>query len=207
MASNFTDFTRELALATEGMSPREIARAHAAFAKECLAEVQAEMGKTDFTRVVDRVRGAPEEAVTPGGLILYEFHHLQRVCEFAIQTARKISPVDSGRYRESWFFLVDGVDTPLEAIRPGATVHLVNDQPYARAIHARSIPWRVPPGIVERVRQAVYREFRGLVYADIDFLGLAGGYVLKGRRKRKGRKDLAAGQEMSYPALRIRERD
>jgi hypothetical protein len=89
---------------------------------------------------------------------------------------------------------------------------LVNFQPYARKIHVRGARLRnVPPGIVERVRQIVQRRFGISFVINLEFIELHGAYVLKRdyvQRRRSGRLRLHTrrGEELTYPALVVRQK-
>lgn len=186
----------------------------------------------EVTTIVDGRRGAREEDVKAYGLIRYEFSWLADVARAALAQAQQFSPVDSGEYRTSWFLMVGQAEVEPDAIPDGTReITLTNSTPYARKIHVGAMKMSVPPGIVERVRQWVLGRHGNLVDAQIYFIRLTGRaksgryaipYILKGRRParpaaqsrrssafRAGRpnlalrKDTAAGQQLTYPALTI----
>jgi hypothetical protein len=158
-------FVRELKIATAGLEPQAIAALLAKTAKQALAEAQAEGVAPDrYIRSVNGRIGAAEESVIPPGPIVYTFNWLPEVAAYALAFAEERSPVLSGRFKKSWFVMVNGAAvTDLEAIPLDAEVIVTNDQPYARRIEVgkteagRSFVVRVPPGIVEDARQAVLR--------------------------------------------------
>lgn len=192
-------------LAIEGMNPPEIQRQHAAFARQKLAEHLAGVqSRPAVTVIVDGRRDASEDSVKPYGVIRYEFSYFREVAAEALAQAQEMSPVRSGRYKRSWFVLADGVEVAPDAIPDKArSVMVVNDQPYHRKIHVGAMRnLSVPPLIVERLRQVVQRRFGNLVQVGVRFILLEGGYILKGRNKSR-RKDLRAGQPMTYPALEL----
>lgn len=193
-------FERELRVATAGIEPEAISKLLAQTARNALAEVQANgQAPRHYERVVNGRRGAAEESVIPPGPIVYEFSWLPEIAEFALNFARERSPVLSGRYKRSWFAMVNGtVVADLDAMPPEAELIITNDQPYSRKIDVGAMKMRVPPGIAEDTRQAVMRRFGNIVQAERQFINLAGGYVL-----REGR---GAGTEVSYPAVVIRQR-
>jgi hypothetical protein len=141
-------------------------------------------------------------------------------------------PAAGGHYSESWIVLVNGrkwdgrSDMP-----PGAEAIVVNTQPYARKVHVGARGFAASKGLMEDARQAVLAKWRLSLDAQIRFIELSGGYVLKGqggdaaawagwagRASRntgsrrsvagasKGRRDSIAGTAMKYPALVISQR-
>lgn len=216
-------FERVIELQLERFSPAEAKRKHVEIARRGLAEFMARQQERPAYRIeVDGRAAASEDQVRPFGVIRYVFLRLPQIARFAIQTARDISPVESGRYKKSWFLIADGKEVAEAAVpeRVGQLI-LVNDRPYARKIHTRGARIRgVPPGIVEKVRQLVLRRFGGIVTANIEFLTLSGGYVLQGgaplkraaqnrrssafrggRTHLRARADTAKGRQLTYPAL------
>ncbi len=182
--------------------PEEAKRRHIAIAQRGLAAFMAgQTSKPSVTIEVDGHSASSEESVKPFGVIAYRFLRMREIALFALAKARELSPVLSGRYRASWFAMVDDAETAPEAISSSATVVITNDQPYARKIHvgAKGFEKYVPPGIVEKVRQFVIRKYGAIVDAELQFITLAGGYILKGSHGR--RKDRQAGASLTYPAL------
>jgi hypothetical protein len=131
--------------------------------------------------------------------ISYVIQRMAQVGRFALDTAMMISPQGpTGRYKHAWFIIADGIETARDKIPSDARIlTLINDEPYARKINVRGARLQgVPPGIVEKVRQLVLRNFGTFVTADVEFHTLRGGYVLKRNTKRH-----KAGEEMEYPTL------
>lgn len=185
-----------------------------------------------YTTTVDGRRGAAEEtARLMGGTIVYQFSSLAQAANWALAECKKRSPVASGNFRASWVLLVNGVVWPdLDDIPMGAEVWIINLTPYARKIEVGGMQIRVPPGIVEAVRQSVQRRFVGISAAK-QFKSLGSGsrdhrgnpvpYILKRagvasglsydkKSKSWGRKhaayasprlDRQAGEQMLYPTL------
>lgn len=231
MARSTAAFERVINLAVARVKPPEFQKLHARIARRALADHLAKLDhKPNVVRFVDGRRGLPEEQVQPYGVIRYEFQRLAEIALFALNRARALSPARSGRYRESWFIMAGGAEVAPAAIPEGVPLILTNDQPYHRklemtvnrgVLQRRSV--RLPPGIVERVRQDIFREFGEVVDAQISFIELRGGYILKGRARRRraaqdrrssafragreflaARSDTSAGRPMTYPALIIR---
>src|SRR4029077_11865701 len=102
-------FEKDLTLATAAIAPQNVARTLAEFAKAQLAEVIASgEGSPVYDRYVNGVLGAPESAVVPPGPILYDFIWWQEIIAYALQHLVERSPERSGRYKRSWFVMVDG---------------------------------------------------------------------------------------------------
>ncbi len=192
-------FERELRVATSGLSSAAIAAELARVAHEALDEaIDGGDASEHYQRFVNGKEGAPEESVIPPGPIVYVFDYQAEIAAFALDWARENSPVESGAYRDAWFAMVDGQQVDAEEIPDGAQVTITNDRPYARKIEVGSIKVRIPPGIVERMRSAVIAEFGPIVSAEISFIQLEGGYILKRNGGRRGRH---AGDSITYPAL------
>ena len=237
MARSTTAFERAINAALARVKPAEIKKRHIEVARQGLAG-HAGPKPANVTTIVDGQKGVSEANVRAGGVIKYDLGGLAEVAAFALRRAQELSPVDSGRYRNSWFVMagqkrVGPEDAANIASQVGAAVELIitNDQPYHRKLEmgqnadffrgrARA---RLPAGIVERIRQEVLRDFAGRVSASIDMIRLRGGYTLKGRQPLRmakqnrrssayragrkqlaARKDTAAGQQMTYPALILR---
>ena len=144
---------------------------------------------------VDKRPATSEEQVKPFGLIVYRFDRMREVVEFAISEARRISPVDTGRYQASWFAMVGNAEVAAEAIPQGSAVTISIDQAYAWKIHAgtKGFEKYVPPGIVEKLRQIVLRKYRPIVTAQVTYITIAGA----GKARRR---------PIRYPALVITPR-
>lgn len=216
-------FERVIELQLDRFSPEEAKRRHVAIARRGLAAFIGRQREKPAWRIeVDGHPAASEDQVRPYGVIAYRFFRWPQIARFSIQTARDLSPVESGDYKKSWFLIADGAEV-LESAVPANVARLIlcNDVPYAKKIHVRGARLRgVPPGIVEKVRQLVLRRFGGIVTANIEFLTLSGGYVLQGgsplkraaqdrrssvfragRTHLRSRADSAKGRNLTYPAL------
>jgi hypothetical protein len=157
-------------------------------------------GSPDYTRIVDGVIGAPEEAVKlDGGTIEYRFARITEAVVFALSMAREISPDPGGEYSLSWFVAVDGVPWTgsLTDIPVSSTVIIVNNADYARMLEqrgmiskrtarrrgqrARGILKRTPhPNhvVTELVRRETARRFP-TISVERQFVTLPGAYVRK----------------------------
>ncbi len=76
-----------------------------------------------FKRHVDGVE-APEEAVKLGGVIVYDYSRIDLVAKVALELLQELSPVKSGKYRDSHRIFMD---TPTE-------VRITNTVEYSRVI-------------------------------------------------------------------------
>jgi hypothetical protein len=150
--------------------------------------------------------------IRPDSEITFEFQLWGDLIPFALQSLIDHSPEASGRYKRSWFTMVDGQRVErVEDIPPGVNVILVNDQPYSRKIDTGHMKMSVPPGVVEAARQDILNRFGNSVSVERIMVPLPDGYVLKGRfRKGRGanarrglRRDTQTGAAMTYPALSI----
>lgn len=185
-----------------------------------------------WTTYVDGRRGAPEASVRPDGAIVYRFNVLGLCAAFALAFVRARSPVASGAFRKAWAVVLDGKPYAgdLNDIPAAGQIMIVNPLPYARKVEVGGMLMSVPPGIVEAARLATRRQYPTLaidsIYANIPAGLFAGApYVLKRQgvdsglsfSKKTGwsrrhapkltrRKDRAAGQPITYPALLISER-
>jgi len=205
-----TAFERVILLQLDKYGPEQARQKHIEIARRGLAqELARQQTQPQVSIEVDGHPASSEEEVRPFGVIVYRFTRMREIVAFAISEAQKISPVLTGRYRNSWFALVDGVEAPVENIKAGATVTITNDQPYARKVHVGARGFEKYAGIVEKVRQIVKARYGNIVDAEIQFITLQGGWVLqkglrkihKGRRYGGIRNDAKAGDEITYPSL------
>lgn len=164
-----------------------------------------------WTTYVDGRQGVPESQVRPDGAIVYRFNVLGLATVFALSYCMTRSPVRSGAYRKAWFVAVDGKPwrDDLNDIPDSAEVMIVNPLPYARKIDTGAMKrMSVPPGIVEGARQVTQRRFPTVV-ASRRFVNIPPGLVdgAPYTLRRNGvRKDRAAGQSLTYPALILSSR-
>lgn len=199
-------FERVIALNLERFGPEAARRKHIEIAREGLAAFMARQNaKPDVEIIVDGRPAASEQSVKPFGVITYRLLRMRPACLWAKQQAEALSPVGTdshkGRYKASWFFLVDDKETPAEKLPNSGTVILTNDQPYSRKINvgAKGFERYAPPGIVERVKVLVRQRYGKVVDVRADFITLAGGYRLS-KPIQRGRH---IQHELTYPALVI----
>lgn len=229
MAAGFEFFERDLRVATAGMEPDAINQAVAAFARQELRSVIAEgVASPDYERYVNGVAGAPEEAYRAPGAIVYEFTNWPLVINAALAELQKSAPRKSGRFAGSFIVISGGqIVTKYRSILADAEVIIVNFQPYTRKAETGLLkqPKRY---VFDGTKRSLARRFSGVFRFETRFLNIASGirpeipYILKGHVRvraaaqndrssafRAGRailasrKDTAAGQPLTYPAIVI----
>lgn len=217
-------FETVVQLQLDKFSPEEAKRRHIGIARAGLDAFLARQQSEPAVQIeVDGRPASSEEEVKPFGIIRYDFLRMNLVAPFALSKARQFSPVGDasdtrpghpGLYRESWFFIgPDGHRLDENHIPANATIILTNNQPYSRKINAgaKGFERYAPPGVVEKVRQAVLAKFGATIDAQIEYLHLAGAYVLRhdlrhihaGRRYGAPRRDARSGMEITYPAVQF----
>lgn len=111
-------------------------------------------------RHVDGVLGAPESAVKPDGVIVYDYGRLDQVAEYALDILRELSPVDSGDYVRSHVLMLDGqVVETLEGWKPGDRITISNPLPYVRKIEIGRQGYRAHAHVYEKAAAQVSRRF------------------------------------------------
>lgn len=131
-----------------------------------------------MVRHVDGVEGAPETAVKDGGVIVYDYGRLDVVAEFALDTLRQLSPVDSGDYVRSHVIMINGVvvdnaDNPnsrsLSSWREGDRITISNLAPYTRKIEAGRQGYRRHGHVYEKAAAMVNRRYGNLAHVTFTF--------------------------------------
>jgi hypothetical protein len=156
---------------------------------------------TSFTRIVDGRKGAPEEDVKPNGVIVYLYPRLEEVAQFAMETLYDLSPVLSGKYRESHTLFRNGVAVKdLKGLKEGDQITISNPEPYARKIEVGKMKMRVPPHVYERAVEIVRARFGNVAKIGFTYRGLTstGGTILGGRRGNRS--------DLRYPVMTISEK-
>ena len=211
--TRFQAFERRLTLASRSLvDPKYLTQALARFARDTRDDLIARgEASPRYETIVNGIAGRAEDQVRLPGPIVYRFEYLEEVVTEGLRLLRDGAPVLSGRYRDSFFAMMNGspvaetVDLPL-----GAEVILTNDQPYSRKIQVGAQQTSVPSHLFDRVQKALRRTFGDLVVIELRFIPLQGGYVLRRRGTRahssgtrKARPDVKAGDDLTYPALVI----
>lgn len=182
----------------------DIRAAHIALAKrEHNKVMRADPRPVTFTRVVDGRQGAPEEAVSAGGIIVYRYPRISEVVAFAMQALFDASPVDSGDYRRAHILFVNGSPVPsLSAWSPGDEVAIGNPLPYVRKIELGLMKMRVSgtDHVYERAARIVQRRYGNVAAIRFTFRPLTA--VVR----QAGQRAAAAAREARQPVIVIRER-
>ena len=212
MARNRFEMTdRDVRLATADISPENIGKELARFARSELSEaiINGEASPT-YDKFVNGREGAEEETVVPPGPILYVFSYWEPIIEFALAYLNKRSPVLTGRYQGSHVVMIGSqVVSPSTQISSDEEVIIVNTQPYSRKIEVGHMRMSMPDGVYEDARAAVQRQFGRALQVRVKQILLPNGYILKGRftkgykkfARTKLKRDTEAGARMTYPAL------
>jgi hypothetical protein len=193
-------FERELRVASADLGQDAIATLLAKTAREALAAAQgAGEFPSGYTRFVNGREGAQEQTVVPPGPIVYVASWWPEIISYGLAFAEQRSPVRSGRYKASWFVMVNGSQFigDLDAVPLDAEVIITNDQPYSRKIEIGAERVAVPPGIVEDTVSALRRRFGNIIAARRRFINLEGAYHLRGSSGRARRRQ---GHAVTYPA-------
>ncbi|MDQ5979336.1 MAG: hypothetical protein QG602_2310 [Verrucomicrobiota bacterium] len=140
--AQFRNFTRELEVATRGLSGPEASRRLATTARQHIATVERRQSARsggvmpDHLTIVDGRQGAAPESVKPDGVILIQWHYLT---EAVIRTVNHLitnGPERSGAWQDSITTYVDDVAIPRTSrLPPGATEAVVA----VRAEYARRL--------------------------------------------------------------------
>ena len=156
------------------LRPEERSLAFAGFARKTLAEAQAGnaeiLGRIpDHETYVDGRQGVREEAVTPNGVIIYEFNILDGVFDFVFEQLVKASPHKSGRYRQSFVFYADGQQVEPGGMFPPADEYVfMNTQPYSRKIE-RGASDQAREGVFQVTAAMAQRRFSNFAKVSFSF--------------------------------------
>lgn len=118
-----------------------------------------------FVRHVDGIEGAAEEAVQPGGVIVYDYDRLDLVLAAALDTLRELSPVAMGDYvRSHTVFLNSRAVDDVKAWRRGDEIAIANTMPYARKIERGRGGYRAHPHVYEQASRLLDRRFGSIAH-------------------------------------------
>jgi len=128
------------------------------------------------------------ESVVLPGPIVYQYRYRREIYLETLKLLYKMSPVDSGRYRDSHTLFVNGVpaQTGIKA-NPTDEVWIANPQPYARRLEVgkttsgRDFLVSVPNRIYERAAKQIQQRYRGAATVEFGYISIPGAYVIKGR--------------------------
>ena len=108
--------------------------------------------------------------------IAYRFSYLGDVTQFALTTLQRLSPVLTGRFKNSFFVAVN--DTVLDAslinfsnINEASQVVIYNEQPYSRRVDVQldgntPLKFSVPPGLFDSTVSAIRGRYGNIVSAS-----------------------------------------
>jgi hypothetical protein len=156
-----------------------------------------------FTRVVDGVAGAREEAVKPTGHITYFYPRLDAVAQAAMEILFDLSPVLSGDYRNAHKFFLDGVavrDLSGLALAKEQRITIINTLPYARKIEVGKMVMKVPGSdhVYEQAAHMLQKRFGNQAKIRFEWQGAISGGSIGGKKGNQS--------NLRYPALVISER-
>lgn len=187
----------------------------AEFAKQANAAVMNFDPKpAGFIRTVDGTEGAPEEAVRPNGVIVYQYQRIETAVLAAMDVLRQLSPVASGAYREAHTIYVNDAAqlTSLPTMTAEDDIAIMNLEPYARKIEVGHMTMKVSGTnhVYQQAQQIIAGRFGNQVRVTTEMRPAPeGGYVLKGsfqrgsgpQARKRLAKDTRAGANLTYPAL------
>jgi hypothetical protein len=173
-----------------------------ALAKKEHARVMQTAPRPDrFSRRVDGVLGAREEAVRPDGAIIYTYPRLDEVVRVAMDTLFDLSPVLSGEYRMRHTLFVGGVQAAnLQDWDGSSEILITNTLPYSRKIELGAMTMRAPgtDRVYQEAAAVVARRFGNVARVAFDWQGIVSGSSASGLQGNK------SGNR--FPCLRIRSR-
>lgn len=212
---------RDRFLVAAQSTAKETRKIAVAFAKREHARIMATPPKpASYLRVVDGVRGAPEEAVKVPGRIVYHYSRLADVVDYAMRALVMLSPRDSGEYANSHTLFVNGVAVPnLDGEADAREIFISNPLPYSRIIELGKMTMRVPgtDHVYERAERVVSQRYGRVASVKFTFRAVVGGemvpYVAGGsnraeraalRQQPARQSAIAMEREARVPALWIR---
>lgn len=156
------------AIMDEEFSPAARSEALAEFARETLADTEAQnkeaLGFTpDHTTMVDGVIGADEGTVRPDGTIEYAFTIVPEIFSWIANLLRQFAPVRSGRFKASFALYADGLSIDPNGVIPQAAVYIFESVvAYASKIEGENKPpesKQAPNGVFEAVATLAQQQF------------------------------------------------
>ncbi|MCB1499714.1 MAG: hypothetical protein KDK07_07965 [Bauldia sp.] len=177
-------------LVDETLSPAAQSRAVATFARAQLAAAQ-DVNRRVLGRIpphqtfVDGVARGDVDAVKPQGRIVYEFELVDDVLVFIGYELRAVSPVRSGRYRDSHSLFADGVEVPIGGAIPVAREYVfLSAVAYARKIEGspsrRPLSRQAPKGVYAITAAKASARFGNLARIRFAFQTPVGGALAGG---------------------------
>lgn len=173
-----------------------------------------------FTRTVDGVKGAREEAVKPNGYINYRYPRIDLVIQGAFLALIDKSPFLSGEYIRGHTLFMGGIAVLsgeagmvpnqsaswFQSWRPGTELVIANFVPYSRKIELGKMNMRVPgtDEVYFRAQQIISRKYGNIANIRFTWRGVVPGHNQGLTRRRK--KNKYGGDDNRWPALVITEK-
>lgn len=209
--------------------PETIRKNYIAFAQKQADDlIKADLASPTYETSINNHVGPISSVVLPGPIV-FRFNNWRSAVEVALaELQRRVpqGPAKGGHYRDAYVVLVNQqAVTDFSAIPSDAEVIIFNRMPYTRRLETDSSKWRTTR-YFDAVKGTINRRFGRSFSAEVRFLNLSGigvpgvPYILKtngpllaakqnakssafreGRSHLVHRKDRAAGQAISYPAL------
>jgi hypothetical protein len=209
--ATFQQFDQEIRMASVGFEPEDIDRALADFARSELRKAQSAGASRIYQLYVNGRPAASEYEVHAPGPIVYQFSLWGEIITFAISELQRRSPVQSGRFRNSFIVIVNGkLSEPGVDVAAASEVIITNFQPYLRKAEGGVLSTK-RFAIFDGTKRALARRFGnegrgsfGYLF-ETKWLNIANGvhpkipYILK--RNQGRRKDRQAGMPITYPSV------
>jgi hypothetical protein len=158
------------AIVNASLSPQAQSETVAEFAREQLAEAEAQNAAALGTApahdtFVDGAADAPLESVHVPGNITFVFHLLTELFVYVANLLDQHSPVLTGRYKRSHIFFADGQEADPQRPPPAMEYVFLNTTAYSRKIEGAAKPPespQAPEGVYEGVATMASARFGNL---------------------------------------------
>jgi hypothetical protein len=223
MSGSVQAFRQQVRVFTDRhLTPQAQSKALAAAARSGRDElIRSGRAAPNYAIWVDGQQDASEDAVKPGGAIVYRFQLLGEAAVFAMAFLRARAPVRGGTYRDSFQYALSAGGNGTanryvgsRIVRPDSfdpqkveanvdEVILFNRQPYSRKVDVqlvglRKLRFEVPPGLFDDAAAAIRRRFPTLAARRVYSMNFPGQWRLKTGNR--------AGNLVESPALVIGRR-
>lgn len=145
---------------------------HADVARQARRDVEARQGKFPTRTIVDGRRDASEETVKADGQIVYLFDVVSPGARQVLLALKELAPEDTGKFKRGMTILVNGREAPLETAPAGATITLVDREPYSRRIE-QGWSLQAPDGVFEVTAKTLRRRLPELTVV-FNYITLSG---------------------------------
>ncbi len=129
------------------------------------------------------------QSVRLPGPIVYQYRYFREIVLVALRELAAMSPVESGRYRQSHTLYVDGVAANVAApsgVNFGQTIIIANPLPYARRLEigktesGRNFLISVENRIYEREARSLARRYGSAAKITFGYANIPGAHVITG---------------------------